>query len=86
MKAAQEPPLQKVAHKNTPLTALFKLSFRSEAIVREIIWGETYLKPKVYIETSILSYLTARQSNDLRVATNQNITLEWWERSSHNLA
>ena len=37
------------------------------------------MKPKVYIETSILSYLTARQSNDLRVAANQNTTLEWWD-------
>jgi hypothetical protein len=37
------------------------------------------LKPKVYIETSIPSYLTARQSNDLRVAANQNTTLDWWE-------
>jgi hypothetical protein len=37
------------------------------------------LKPKVYIETSIPSYLTARLSNDLRVAANQNATIEWWE-------
>ncbi len=37
------------------------------------------VKPKVYIETSIISYLTARLSNDLRVAANQSITIEWWE-------
>ena len=37
------------------------------------------MKPKVYIETSIPSYLTARPSNDLRVAANQNTTIEWWE-------
>lgn len=37
------------------------------------------MKPKVYIETSIPSYLTARFSNDLRVAANQNTTIEWWE-------
>ena len=37
------------------------------------------MKPKVYIETSIISYLTARLSNDLRVAANQSITIEWWE-------
>jgi len=37
------------------------------------------LQPKVYIETSIPSYLTARQSDDLRVAANQNTTLDWWE-------
>ena len=37
------------------------------------------MKPKVYIETSIISYLTARPSNDIRVAANQNTTIEWWE-------
>jgi len=37
------------------------------------------VKPKVYIETSIPSYLTARFSNDIRVAANQNTTIEWWE-------
>jgi hypothetical protein len=36
-------------------------------------------RKKVYIETSIPSYLTARQSNDLRVLANQNTTIEWWE-------
>jgi len=34
---------------------------------------------KIYIETSVPSYLTARPSNDIRVAANQNITIEWWE-------
>lgn len=37
------------------------------------------MKPKVYIETSIPSYLTARPSNDIRAMANQNTTLEWWE-------
>ncbi len=37
------------------------------------------MRPKVYIETSIPSYLTARSSNDIRVVANQNITIEWWE-------
>jgi hypothetical protein len=36
-------------------------------------------KPKVYIETSIVSYLTARQSPDVRVRANQGVTTEWWE-------
>lgn len=45
------------------------------------------MKPKVYIETSIVSYLTARPSNDVRVVANQNTTIEWWEtrRSSFEL-
>lgn len=37
------------------------------------------MKPRVYVETSVISYLTAKPSNDIRAAANQNITLEWWE-------
>ena len=37
------------------------------------------MKPKVYIETSILGYLTARNTNDIRATANQNTTIEWWE-------
>ena len=36
-------------------------------------------KKTVYIETSILSYLTARPSNDLLAAAWQRITLDWWD-------
>jgi len=36
------------------------------------------MKPTVYIETSIPSYLTARPSNDIRAMANQNATIEWW--------
>ena len=36
------------------------------------------MKPKVYIETSIVSYLTAWPSRDLVVAAHQEITREWW--------
>ncbi|MCP4701340.1 MAG: type II toxin-antitoxin system VapC family toxin [Gammaproteobacteria bacterium] len=36
-------------------------------------------KEKVYIETSIPSYLTARRSRDLVVAANQELTQEWWD-------
>ena len=38
------------------------------------------MKPKVYIETSVLSYLTAWPSRDAVVAGNQATTREWWER------
>lgn len=37
------------------------------------------MKQRVYVETSIVSYLVSRPSNDVRVAANQVITLEWWE-------
>jgi hypothetical protein len=37
------------------------------------------VKPTVYIETSVISYLTARPSRDLVVAAHQQITHEWWE-------
>lgn len=36
------------------------------------------MRPKVYIETSIISYYTARPSRDLIVAGHQQITQEWW--------
>jgi hypothetical protein len=36
----------------------------------------------VYIETSILGYLTARPSRDLVVAANIEITREWWDKRS----
>ncbi|GCA77325.1 hypothetical protein MiTe_04178 [Microcystis aeruginosa NIES-2520] len=32
----------------------------------------------VYIETSILGYLTARPSRDIVVAANIEVTKEWW--------
>ncbi|MEN8254065.1 MAG: type II toxin-antitoxin system VapC family toxin [Verrucomicrobiota bacterium] len=37
------------------------------------------MKETVYIETSVVSYLTARPSRDLVVAAHQQITREWWE-------
>lgn len=40
------------------------------------------MKSKVYIETSVVSYLTARPSKDLVMAANQLLTLEWWEQRS----
>lgn len=36
-------------------------------------------KKTVYIETSIVSYLTARPTNDLLAAAWQKITNDWWD-------
>ena len=45
------------------------------------------MKKSVYIETSIVSYLTARSSRDVRAAAWQQITGQWWdeERSDYEL-
>jgi hypothetical protein len=37
------------------------------------------MKPRVYLETSIISYLTARPSRDIIIAAHQELTNEWWE-------
>lgn len=34
---------------------------------------------RIYIETTIVSYLTARPSRDLIIAGHQQITHDWWE-------
>lgn len=35
----------------------------------------------VYIESSVISYYTARRSRDIIIAAHQEITLEWWEKA-----
>ena len=37
------------------------------------------MKPKVYLETTVISYLTARTSRDISIAGDQADTREWWE-------
>ena len=36
------------------------------------------MKPTVYLETSIIGYLTSGPSRDLITAANQQLTHEWW--------
>ena len=38
------------------------------------------MKPTVYVETTIPSYLTAWQSRDVVRAGEQQVTRDWWER------
>ena len=40
------------------------------------------IKPKVYIETTVVSYLVARPSNDVTLAERQRSTRELWENYS----
>ena len=37
------------------------------------------MKQRVYIETSIISYLTGRPSRDMVIAAHQELTRQWWE-------
>jgi hypothetical protein len=42
------------------------------------------MKPKVYVESSVISYLTSRPSRDLITAANQEITQVWWNHHRHD--
>lgn len=41
------------------------------------------MKKRVYLETTIVSYLTSRPSRDLVTAAHQQVTREWWEDRRH---
>jgi hypothetical protein len=44
------------------------------------------MNPSVYIETSIVSYLSARPSRDVVIAAHQHLTRRWWRgRGSYSL-
>jgi predicted nucleic acid-binding protein len=45
------------------------------------------VSPSVYIETSVISYLTARRNErDLIVAGQQQLTQEWWQNRRHGFS
>lgn len=37
------------------------------------------MAPKVYLETSVVSYITSRPARDVVVLAHQQLTREWWE-------
>ena len=44
------------------------------------------MNPTVYVETSVISYLTARRSRDIVIAAHQQLTRRWWKgRRSYRL-
>src|SRR4051812_13546556 len=42
------------------------------------------MKPTVYVETTIVSYLTAWPSRDIVRAAEQKITHDWWRTQCHH--
>ena len=44
------------------------------------------MRPVVYVETSVLSYLAARPSRDVVIAAHQRVTAEWWAAASGQFA
>jgi hypothetical protein len=41
------------------------------------------MKPKIYIESSVVSYYTNTPGRDIVTAARQQVTREWWEDSLH---
>ncbi len=55
----------------------------SQRVARPLRFRVRYrlVKATVYIETSVIRYLTARQSRDLRLAADQEASCNWWRNA-----
>ena len=41
------------------------------------------MKPTVYIESSVISYLVSKASRDVVIASRQAISHDWWDNCRH---
>jgi hypothetical protein len=55
-----------------------ELAWREPCGVAETPAEYVFLRPSLYLDTTIPSYLTARASRDLNIARYQRITTRWW--------
>ena len=64
---------------NTEAVNAYPLAFQWEPFrVAETPAEYVFHRPRLYLETTIASYLTARPSRDLNKARLQRITSQWW--------
>ena len=54
--------------------------YASERSRPKVLRTGELVKPRVYVETSVLSYLTALPTRNLVRAAHRQLTLDWWER------
>lgn len=70
--APKKPPRKRTARPTRPRV---KASSNSSSAT-----GTASVKKRLYLETTIISYLTARPSRDLMTLALQHMTADWWER------
>ncbi len=52
-----------------------RANFRTKVVIKQF----STVKPTVYIESSVISYLTSRPSRDVVIAARQAISHDWWK-------